>query len=397
MAWRDQLQKGSFRGAPFCWQRADGELGRKFARHDYPQRDDCYIEDLGKAPREFTLEVYVLGDDYMGARDRLIAAFETAGPGTLVHPTMGTMSVGLNGKVRLCESTEEGGMARFTCPFVLAGPNKYPTSSIDTAGNVSDKSSAAITSSSSSFAAKCTTVNRPVFLLGSLTGQVTAMTAQLQAFANRVFSLAALPGYLSDLQNLTQSVGDLVRAPLDLAGRVNTLFNNLGNISGDPLTAFGLCREMFYFGSDFPAVPLITVNRKNQAANQAALIAMVRTAAVTAAAVYLSQVDFASFTEAAAARDNLLDAIDDLLNLADDDVYQDLSDLRSAVVADFAATSADLSRIVSWTPPATLPALVIAQILYGDATRADDIVSRNKVAHPGFVPGGILLEVLADA
>jgi prophage DNA circulation protein len=42
---------------------------------------------------------------------------------------------------------------------------------------------------------------------------------------------------------------------------------------------------------------------------------------------------------------------------------------------------------------ATLPALVVAHRVYGDATRADEIVSRNRVRHPGFVPGGIALEV----
>ena len=44
-------------------------------------------------------------------------------------------------------------------------------------------------------------------------------------------------------------------------------------------------------------------------------------------------------------------------------------------------------------------ALVIAQRLYGDPARmeerAAEIVARNKVPHPGFVPGGAALQVLS--
>lgn len=45
----------------------------------------------------------------------------------------------------------------------------------------------------------------------------------------------------------------------------------------------------------------------------------------------------------------------------------------------------------------TLPALVIAQTLYGDGSEADQIVSKNSVRHPGFVTGGQTLQVLSDA
>jgi len=43
-----------------------------------------------------------------------------------------------------------------------------------------------------------------------------------------------------------------------------------------------------------------------------------------------------------------------------------------------------------------MPAIVLAYRLYGDAERADEIVARNRVRHPGFVPGGQPLEVLSN-
>jgi prophage DNA circulation protein len=39
---------------------------------------------------------------------------------------------------------------------------------------------------------------------------------------------------------------------------------------------------------------------------------------------------------------------------------------------------------------------VVAHQLYGDATKADEIIARNRnVRHPGFVRGGQALEVLS--
>jgi len=66
-------------------------------------------------------------------------------------------------------------------------------------------------------------------------------------------------------------------------------------------------------------------------------------------------------------------------------------------VRDITARGADLPRLVAISMPATLPALVVAYLAFGDATRAAEIVARNAIIirHPGFVPGGIPLEALA--
>ena len=80
-----------------------------------------------------------------------------------------------------------------------------------------------------------------------------------------------------------------------------------------------------------------------------------------------------------------------------DDVYSALAGLRAATVKDITVRGADRARLVSYTPIDSLPAVVIAYQLYDDASRDDEIVVRNRVRHPGFVPGGAPLEVLSDA
>jgi len=66
------------------------------------------------------------------------------------------------------------------------------------------------------------------------------------------------------------------------------------------------------------------------------------------------------------------------------------------VIQDVTARGGSLAHLYAYTPAQTEPALVIAQRLYGDPTRAGEIVARNAVIHPLFVPGGQALEVLGD-
>jgi prophage DNA circulation protein len=115
-----------------------------------------------------------------------------------------------------------------------------------------------------------------------------------------------------------------------------------------------------------------------------------------------SQAAYPTRSEALAASTLLLDNLDGLMEAVEpvsgepisDDVYQVLAGLRSAVAQDLRTRGARLPDLTTYTTPATLPALVVAHRIYGDATRADEITDRNQISHPGFVPGGEELEVL---
>lgn len=401
MSWRDRLQKGSYRGAPFLWQKADGELGRKTARHDYPLRDEAYVEDLGKAPREFTLEVFVLGPDYMAARDRLIAALEEPGPGTLVHPTMGTLRVALAGKARLSESTDEGGMARFTLPFVLAGENKFPAAAADTAGAVATRADVGLGKVADDFGRVVTVDGKPGFVVDDL--QAMANTALERIDAVRAMLAGPLvpaeeTKYAATFRRLSGAVTSLIRTPLALVAEFQDYMTGLASVSENPLDVVRAYRRLFDFGSDFKPVPRTTANRVAQADNRQAMVDLVRRTAVIEAARLSARIDYPSHQEAVAMRDELADRLDEQMEAAAaDEVYTALLELRVAVVRDITARGADLARITSYTPGATLPSLVVAHRLYGDPLREAEVCARNRIRHPGFVTGGRPLEVLTNA
>ena len=148
-----------------------------------------------------------------------------------------------------------------------------------------------------------------------------------------------------------------------------------------------------------------TPARNQQRDNQAAYVQLVNAVAAAELVRAIAAADFASYDEAAGARDAAADALDTLAtrqaDAGDDDGAAIYDALRLALVRYVTARGGSLARLQAFTPARTEPALVIAFRLYGDAVsvadQADEICTRNAIAHPGFVPGGIALQVLTPA
>jgi prophage DNA circulation protein len=66
--------------------------------------------------------------------------------------------------------------------------------------------------------------------------------------------------------------------------------------------------------------------------------------------------------------------------------YIALIELRAAIVDYLVSTARPLPSMLSYQFAKPLPSLIIAQRLYGDASRYDEIRQENKVVHPAFCP-----------
>lgn len=78
------------------------------------------------------------------------------------------------------------------------------------------------------------------------------------------------------------------------------------------------------------------------------------------------------------------------LRIRDDYLFQKISVMRADLNHDISARLAQVERTAQRTPDDVLPALVLAALWYDDAGRESDILNRNTVRHPGFVPVGPL-------
>lgn len=384
MTWRERLQPGRFRDAAFLIEAHDTGLGRRTVLHEYPLRDRPFAEDLGRRAREYSVTCYVIGADYMTGRDALLAALEAEGPGTLVHPYLGALRVSV-GEVKLRESTAEGGMARFTIAFVESGENTEPAAAVATGAAVEAAADEAVGAIEESFSQDFSVDGEPQWVADAASGVLTGALGAVGALDATVAALST---------ELQARLNDLMRAPRDLAERLTSLVGGLQSLDRLPERALLMLRGLFEHGAALLAVSPGTPSRARQAVNQAAVLALVQRAALVEAVRASSRLPFTSHDEAVALRDELAAQLDRHLEEAYDESYVALTDLKVAMVRDIAARGADLARVLTITPAATLPALVIAHQLYGDTASEADIVARNRVRHPGFVPGGVPLRVL---
>lgn len=93
MSWEDNLLDASFRGVQIDVVDENLEAQRFLSQHGTPYKDGDSVEDLGRGARVFAMRVVFWGKNYEFALRGLLEALDTIGPGQLVHPIYGDLSV----------------------------------------------------------------------------------------------------------------------------------------------------------------------------------------------------------------------------------------------------------------------------------------------------------------
>ena len=395
MSWREHLREANFRGAAFKVSSHSADpAGRRVRVHEYPGRDRPYPEDLGLKTREFSIEAYVLGQDYMTARDQLIDACAKAGAGLLVHPYLGRLTVICTG-CQVSERVEEGGLARIHLSFVDSGENTYPSAANDTGRIVDLRATDALSAAETSFASTFDVSGLPAFVSESAEEVAGSASSLFEAAAGRRVGGA----FATSVRSFNADLGTLIRTPSTVASRMTGLASAAIAETGGGRGGINALAPLTTFGEQLPVIVRTTAPRTRQNVNQVALASLVRRTAIIETARLAPTVDFAFSREAVDLRDGIGGMLDQEMDAAsvtgDDPMFGALRVLRAAVVKDLNGRAPELARLIEVAVDATEPALVTAFRLYGDASRGDEIAARNRLRHPGFVPGGVGLEVLS--
>ncbi len=105
-------------------------------------------------------------------------------------------------------------------------------------------------------------------------------------------------------------------------------------------------------------------------------------------------IEYDSVNEAQVVRKDVFTKLEEfLISVTDDDLYNALYDLQTSVARDIEIRVSQLPRLAELVLNNALPALTVAHDLYGNIDEEQDIVDRNRVEHPTFVPGGQSTEV----
>lgn len=427
MTWRDTYRAATFRGVAFFVESADSSHGRRQAVHETAQRDTPYTEDLGRKSREFSVVGYLLGKDYHLNRDELIKACELAGPGALVHPYRGEMNVVCRG-LNVSETTAEGGKCTIALTFLEAGEAAYPSANVDSVNAISAKGNTVTAAAEKSFLSDFLTTGFPAYVAESAASGLASL-GEYMAAPGLSFSgdLKAASDFYLQARGLVSDASGLVQKPLNMVSRITGLIGSVRSAFGT--NAFSTLTSLFDRSPATYSGSTATPSRQQQATNATAMNALVRQVAMAEAAkaavvtqtpvvttTTITQTStgatqtapgvsqsrpvptvYDSYQAAIMVREDLVERIDAESEVTpNDEIYVALSDLRTSVVQAVPNPEQNLARIVQYVPRETLPSLLVAYQIYGDAGRADEIATRNAPRHPGFLTGGQQLEVLAD-
>lgn len=412
--WRSKLRPASFKGVNFQVEAHDNESGRRAHVHEYPNKNVPYAEDMGGVSEAFVIEGFVIGDDYIEKRDALKEACNSYGPGTLIHPSQGTKQVICTG-CRISERFTEGRMARFSLSFIDAGEQAFPASAIDYKDQVSDLADKTESSAISSFLSRFSIKGLPTDVAKSIAGVASSFST------NALGSLELANSKVSGIKNVINTGTSAIDTITNVAHTMSDTADNALNILKTPsVFATRVSSCMSVFNSVLPARDAIRQTKSTtslgvaeqtarinpntpKGANQIEMMQQVavltQRVGIANQAKTISSIEFESSAEAQEIMDDFIEQVEEQILLevpSDDASLQSLKDLRAVLVKDIANTIKKLPEVKNIKLSEATPSVVLAYDLYEDINRSSEIVGRNKIRNPGFIPNGKQIEVLSQ-
>lgn len=414
----EQLLPASFRGVPFEVTSGSLRAGRRTVVHEYPQRDKPYVEDLGKATRQITIEAFVVGDDYIARGTALLAEIEKPGSGTLVHPWLGEMTVTVTSVSELKFDTGLG-TAYLTFVATEAGDLEFPATGADTQSAALEAADGLELSAVSKFVDSIDLSIVSEYIDAALSGALldvlgvvgSAEIAKAFGFATGVADLASKG--LALISKDPKVFAQKLAGALGLSKWATTatawsrVAKQLRNLASDEKLSSGTRAKT---EADRDRLPL-SDTQKAAMTNRAAVESLTRQlllaqvvgvsaligtskdtsapgAMVTAAASpFVEQEPIQSYDDLIEVRNELLEVLDqELLMETDDEMYQAIEKARTAVFEAVTERANAQSRLITVTPPDIMPAVVLAYDYHDDANRDREIALRNGIDHEGFCP-----------
>ena len=135
-----------YNGVLFLADRQKTSIGRRFAIHDFPysSQEPRYVEDLGKAQREFQMTALITNDypfknGYEAAKTAFKLVLENTSIGVLLSKWSGlALSVRLVSHVQITESDDAAGVAQFKLHFSQTTSDIPPFNLASSASVISD-------------------------------------------------------------------------------------------------------------------------------------------------------------------------------------------------------------------------------------------------------------------
>lgn len=403
------LREASYEGIRFDVDSATLSFGRRTVTHEFPQRDTSYVEDLGKATRQFSIQGFIVGDDFIDRSKRLIDKIESqvgtdrrANHGKLVHPWLGSLevtpidnpSITYDRAKRICT---------FTLTFLEAG-NESTKKTTSWANKLLSKADALYAKIFGDW-----TPDKIAGIVDDVTSQINSCAAvlsncqfaQMFNLGNDILELGH--DIATSLYNKKEQARSSLLGALGLSQYAQSTTDwKLASIKCTDAITLPVLKPVNVASSTGTSKKLSDKERINEAVDEIKKNFRLVLIANAMGAISMigedNDIDTDSNSKKTLSdeqilkiRNNLLDAIDAEMLIQGTDDNQDYLDLVDSYVAVYKFLTEKLngdSGIETVTLKQSEPSFVLAYDKYGDSTRADEIAERNDVINPLFMPVG---------
>lgn len=401
----DQLRPASFRGFEFGIPSDTVTQNMRIHTHKYPGKDEPFHENMGLDVTGFSVEAAITGEDFVEKAASFEALLNKKTQGILVHPYYGELDVVVLGHSRT-HVYDQVGIVSFSIRFEKYGAPIYPAAAADTSADLLVASDAAFKSLEDDFNNNFIISGMPDFVSGDALDRLNTFNEGLSELLN--ITNTGHTWSLNDLSDVPAVATNIFKSISATAAPVNSSLVSLRTSIIDNVISPLKIIQLLLNGTDTPLSDQsspATGTQSIRIKNAQNIELLMHAGAITSAAATERFAQYESQDQANSFKMLFVDKINDLsYKLADagwDDGWRSMNSITASITRDINERVGRLPYTLTIKPQAMRPSLALANHLYGDdpsviVTQAQDMVLRNKIRNPGFVPSE-KMEVLVNA
>ena len=393
--WKDRYHAASFRGHEIFIDSQTRNGGRRLVSFEYPGRDEVEYEDLGRKRRTLNLNAYICGKEYDLSTDDFEGMLNAPGAGRLIVPTKEYDFFVVVEDYQVTETTQEGGMSRFSITFAVVEETLATPELTQQIRSPLDDLRASKVNAWDALQKSFNDnyVNNP--LLKKAVNRVEAVVDLLQGMSDGIATAKLIFAPVAEFKRLKSTIdGKLIAISLgleDFAKEFRAMMDFGTDSDSDSIPTIDQSVQSFKSFLSASSGYNITSTLEDERLVNVASAMMV----VASSATALQFIPFTTLDLVQELQDLYIASIDTLMDAQlSDEEYESLADLKRASVGYMEAQKAGLQNTMKIQMVETLPSLAITDMLYASLENEEDILLRNKIRHPMFVPGGKTLSVL---
>lgn len=375
----------NFDGVFFECLVAGSEHGRRGVTGEFPFGEQTAFQDLGIKIRRFSISGRFQGPECITQTNALIAAVETPGSSTLVHPTRGVLTVSCTGLKVKDDITQAAGETTFDMELVDASSFKTGFGSLPVIPAISGFISSVTDAFSDQYAPNGLLFFQAPPVQNTAQGMLVDLAASFfqiipnDADTNTYQALSTIQASSTNLDTWT-STATLINA-------VTFAFAAIDAYATDPQSEYNAFRQL----ANRYALSTSLMGVAGQC--QEACYYLMRSLSAAYMMRAATQIPNLNLQQALSNMDQtstiIFEEKENALANANDDLYVSLASFQAIVLQALSQYAYNLPPTISYKYPGGIGSLMAAYDIYGDATQFVNLEMQNPNAFP-FALGPVI-------